>query len=67
MSNLILDLPICNGTMLAEIPRITNIFKRLLPRIFPIAMPVVPDNAAEILIAASGALVPKATIVSPND
>ncbi len=46
-------------------PSIIKIFSRLLPRMLPIAMPVVPANAAEMLIAASGALVPNATMVSP--
>ena len=32
---------------------------------FPTVIPTFPLNAAEILTAASGALVPQATIVSP--
>lgn len=51
--------------MTAVIPRIINIFKILLPTIFPIVIPALLSNAAVILTAASSKLVPMATIVSP--
>ena len=51
--------------MTAVIPRIINIFKILLPTIFPIVIPALLSNAAVMLTAASGKLVPMATIVSP--
>ena len=46
-------------------PKIIRMFKILLPRMFPMVMPALSFNAAVMLTAASGALVPIATIVSP--
>ncbi len=43
-----------------------RIFKILLPTTFPMVMPAFPLSAAEMLTAASGALVPIATMVSPT-
>ena len=51
--------------MTEAIPRIIKIFKILLPTTFPTVMPALPFKAAVILTAASGALVPMATIVRP--
>ena len=47
-------------------PKIIKIFKILLPTTFPTAISAVPFNAAVILTAASGALVPMATMVRPT-
>ena len=52
--------------IIAEIPKIIRIFKILLPTIFPMAIPAFPFIDALILTAASGVLVPMATIVSPT-
>lgn len=43
-----------------------RIFKILLPTMFPIVIPAFPFNAELILTAASGILVPMATMVSPT-
>ena len=58
-------LPTASGVITAVRPRITSTFKILLPRTFPTAISALPLTAAEILIAASGELVPIATIVRP--
>ena len=50
----------------AESPKITKIFIMLLPTTFPIEIPAFPLSAAVILTAASGALVPIATMVRPT-
>ena len=47
-------------------PKMIKIFKILLPTTFPTAIFAVPFNAAVILTAASGALVPIATMVRPT-
>ena len=53
-------------TVITEvIPRISRIFMILLPSTFPMDIPLFPLNAALILTAASGALVPIATMVRP--
>ena len=49
----------------AVIPKIIKIFKILLPTTFPIVIPAFCCMAAVILTAASGILVPIATIVRP--
>lgn len=49
----------------AAIPRIRKTLSILLPITLPTAIPALFWNAEFILIAASGALVPKATIVRP--
>ncbi|EJW96599.1 hypothetical protein EVA_15296 [gut metagenome] len=46
-------------------PKMTRIFIMLLPTILPIVISALPFKAAAILTAASGALVPIATIVKP--
>ena len=51
--------------IVAVSPKISRIFMILLPRTFPIDIPLLPMSPALILTAASGALVPMATIVSP--
>ena len=51
--------------MIEVIPRITSTFIILLPITFPIEIPLLPATAALRLTAASGALVPIATMVSP--
>ena len=66
ISNLIVSLSTVKGKTTAERPRIINTFKMLLPTIFPIVMSALPFIAAVILTAASGALVPIATIVKPT-
>ena len=55
-----------SGVIAAAIPRITRIFKILLPTILPIVISALPFIAAAMLTAASGALVPIATIVRPT-
>ena len=47
------------------IPRIIRMFKILLPTTFPMVIPALLFNVAVILTAASGILVPIATIVRP--
>ena len=49
----------------AVIPRIIRILRMLLPTILPIVIPALLLSAAVMLTAASGILVPIATIVSP--
>ena len=51
--------------MIQVIPRIIRMFKILLPTTFPMEIPALCRKAAVILTAASGALVPMATMVSP--
>ena len=46
-------------------PRIRSIFAILLPKIFPIAISVLPFILAKIFTKSSGIEVPKATIVKP--
>ena len=53
------------GIIIADKPTATSKLKIFEPIIFPIAISLDPFNAALILTAASGALVPNATIVSP--
>ena len=53
------------GVIAAESPRMIRMFIILLPTIFPMVMSAFPFNAAEMLTAASGALVPMATMVKP--
>ena len=65
ISYLTVVLPTLTGIIQAVIPRIISTLRILLPKILPIAIPVFPLNAALILTAASGALVPIATIVRP--
>ncbi len=47
------------------IPITKDILKILLPTMLPSVIPLLPLMAAPILTAASGELVPKATIVNP--
>jgi len=54
------------GVMLAEIPRIKNMLKMLLPTTFPIAISLLPLYAAMRLVASSGSEVPAATIVKAD-
>ena len=51
--------------MRAEIPRINRMLTILLPKIFPIAISVLPFADAKILTMNSGADVPKETMVKP--
>ena len=55
------------GTITALIPRIINMLRRFEPRRFPTVIPASSglEIAPEMLTAASGALVPIATMVSP--
>ena len=50
----------------AETPITPKILKMLLPITFPMEIPLLPDKDAVMEIAASGALVPNATIVNPT-
>ncbi len=59
------DFATATGTITEVIPRIINMFKILLPKTFPTVISALPFNAAVILTAVSGALVPIATIVRP--
>ena len=59
------DLATATGVITAVRPRIIKIFRILLPTILPMVISALPFKAAEILTAASGALVPIATMVSP--
>ena len=61
----IVDFATASGVINAERPRIIRILRILLPTILPIVISALPPRAAVILTAASGALVPIATIVSP--
>ena len=61
----IVDFATVKGKTTAESPRIINTFNMLLPTMLPIVMSALPLAAAVILTAASGALVPMATIVKP--
>ena len=54
-----------SGQNSAHIPHTTIRLKILEPTALPTATPVLPDNAALMLTAHSGRLVPIATIVSP--
>ena len=51
--------------MRADIPSINRMLAMLLPKIFPIAISVLPFADAKILTMNSGADVPKETIVNP--
>ena len=53
------------GQIRALMPITTKRLKILEPTTFPMAMSLLPFTAAVILTASSGALVPKATMVSP--
>ena len=55
-----------SGAISALRPRMPSTLKMLLPTTLPTAMSVVPVSAAPTDTASSGALVPKATIVSPT-
>ena len=50
----------------AETPITPRILKMLLPTTFPTASAISPDTNDDMDIAASGALVPNATIVNPT-
>ena len=50
----------------AETPITPKILNILLPITLPIEIPLLPANAALMEMAASGALVPNATIVNPT-
>ena len=65
ISIILVDFCTANGTMTDAIPRISRIFIILLPTTFPTVIPSFPFRAEVILTAASGALVPMATIVRP--
>ena len=65
ISFLTVELPTPIGMIAAAVPRIRNIFRILLPRTLPIEISALPEIAPVILTAASGALVPIATIVRP--
>ena len=60
-----MDFATATETIAEVIPRIIKIFKILLPTMFPIVISALPFKAAVMLTAASGALVPIATIVRP--
>ena len=53
------------GTIEAARPKMTRMLRILLPTILPMVISALPLTAAAILTAASGALVPIATIVRP--
>ena len=53
------------GMMTEARPRIMRILRMLLPTMLPMVMSALPFSAAEMLTAASGALVPMATMVRP--
>ena len=53
------------GATSAVRPNITKMFMILLPTMLPMVMSAFPEMAALMLTAASGALVPIATTVSP--
>jgi len=53
------------GDIKAVSPMINDILIKFEPIIFPMDMPSVPLIAADMLTAASGELVPKATMVKP--
>ena len=59
------DLATANVVIVAVMPKMIRIFKILLPTIFPMVISAFPFSAAVVLTAASGALVPMATIVRP--
>ena len=65
MSTKAVSLATFMGQITAASPRIIKMFRILLPTTFPMVMSALPWNAAVRLTAASGALVPKATMVSP--
>ena len=80
MPSIMIDATITNGISILSVfffigsaaisavtPRITSIFIILLPSTFPTVIPAPSgDNAAFMLTAASGALVPIATMVRPT-
>ena len=53
------------GTIMLANPKIIATFKILDPMTFPMVIPALPLRAAVILTAASGKLVPIATMVKP--
>jgi hypothetical protein len=55
-----------SGVISADRPRMNSTLKMLLPTTLPTARSVWPDSAAPTDTATSGALVPKATTVSPT-
>jgi hypothetical protein len=55
-----------SGAIRALMPRMNSTLKMLLPTTLPMAMSVLPSSTAPTLTATSGALVPKATMVSPT-
>ena len=65
ISYLIVDFATARGTITEDIPRIISILSMLLPTILPMVISALPFRAAEMLTAASGELVPIATIVRP--
>jgi hypothetical protein len=65
MSRLIMRCSMVNDPIAADRPRTNKILKVLLPTTLPIATSELPDNAPCTDTANSGALVPKATTVSP--
>ena len=65
ISFLMVALSTFKGKIQAVIPIIKEILIKFEPTIFPTEILSLPLIAAEILTAASGALVPKATIVKP--
>ena len=54
-----------SGAIAEDNPKMIRIFKMLLPTMLPMVISALPFKQAEILTAASGALVPIATIVKP--
>ena len=65
ISILIVDFATFNLVITAEIPKIISTFIILLPTTLPIVISALPLSAAAKLTAASGALVPIATMVKP--
>ena len=65
ISILTVDFATLIATIDAVSPRITSTFIILLPTTFPMVISALPFIAEEMLTAASGALVPIATIVRP--
>mgnify|MGYP006974352277 CR=1 FL=1 len=65
ISTFIVDFATRSGVITEDIPKIIRMLRILLPTIFPIVISALPPHAAVILTAASGALVPIATIVRP--
>ena len=59
------DLPMGTEMMAADRPRMTSTFRMLEPTMLPTVMSALPADAAVMETAASGALVPMATMVRP--